>query len=320
MFDTIDFVIPYSEQQYSIDALALSLFNPKIKVDEISGERQLTGYLCGCNNCDLFIKANDKYLNIGKRSIAKWILGNNLETPTRKDIEQAIYRISDMLQVDVMRAKITRFDIGANIPVNKPVIQYLRRCYTLCGMSPIRVYSSIYYESTSIGQLVLYDKISEMKETREYIPPFWSNCNVLRCEQRYKHPQNVFKREIRAFELVDIAFYSNLIEKLKKTLRGINKQQTTFDMNNMNNIFGKGKKGLYKMAIIQLVNTFGGVDDTLHKIDEFFADKPNQRKAKKDIKDLVMQSVTNGKQLAKETDSLTSELNNLIETINVFHE
>lgn len=315
MYDTIDMRIPITEQKFSVDLIATALYKPKVKIDAESQQSEVSGYLQGVNNCDLKVWANNDVLILNKRSICKWLFGDNLQQPTRKDINTAFEMIGKMLQVDVYSAIVTRFDIGVNIPVSKDTKQYLSRFGTLHNKMPIRNDNSLLYRCNG-GELYVYDKLREMHAKREYIPPLWELSNVLRCEQRYIKPKAFFHRDIRCKDLIEHDFYFNRVQTLKNELRSIMKQEMNIDTSN---IFANGWKGLKRVGVMALIERFGGIDNILHAIDEYYKDKPSKKKEKHDVKANVI-SCYNGEGVTMQADEVTNEINELIEQINIFAE
>jgi len=110
MFDTIHIWLP-SERSGKID---LNLFIQNLeKTEEIKsefGEYKIRGKLR--QNLNVLFTSNGISI---KGSLAKYFIGNNLKTLTREEIKTAIQKIGNDLSIPILKAKLTRIDIGFNM-------------------------------------------------------------------------------------------------------------------------------------------------------------------------------------------------------------
>ncbi len=93
--------------------------NPRAYIDFKTGAiLKTTGYIR-----NLRVKADDRGLSING-SLAKFLFGNNLRTPTRIEIQRAIEMLSDKLSLRLDQSRIFRLEFGINIHVDELLINY----------------------------------------------------------------------------------------------------------------------------------------------------------------------------------------------------
>jgi replication protein CRI len=166
------------------------------------------------------LRVNERSTGISVNgSLAKFFYNNNLERLTRKDTEQAIEKLSDLLNLEMQSARVYRLDVGSNFIMGKPVSEYL----SLLGgiryfkRSEIADRETLMY-SNSKRSMVFYDKIKEIKKHHEYIPDLFQNRNVLRYEIKYlkRLAQQFCKdRPLTASDLYNEDFYINVLDRFK---------------------------------------------------------------------------------------------------------
>ena len=116
-------------------------------------------------------------------SLTKFYFGNNLAQLDWKTTKEAIKKLSDNLNLDISKARLTRIDFGVNILIQKPIYHY-----TSCLLGTKRLKWQRYKESITFfsksgsKSLTFYDKINEMKNNSktEYksIPELYKTAGI----------------------------------------------------------------------------------------------------------------------------------------------
>lgn len=201
------------------DTVGMFLENNSLNEDLISNPKETyfsnTGEITVTGNLEnLRVKNNgNKVSVIG--SLAKFYFGDNIQQLTRKDSELAVEKISDLLQLPMQESKIFRMDIGNNFILNFPLQNY----YSCLGdlsrfkKSQIANNQSLLY-TTSTKTLQFYDKVSEVKRTRQSLPEVFTGRNVLRYELQLKKrvTSSLKLSELKAKDLYEEKFYMKGIE------------------------------------------------------------------------------------------------------------
>lgn len=184
-----------------------------LKLDEVTehikGEDYyITGGLKNLNLC-----SSEKGVSI-KGSLAKWFFGNNLQTLTRADTQQAIESLSDTLYLSLKNAKLSRIDFAQNFSMQyEPKIYYPyfgdSKHFKRSGLS-----TSLYYTKKNIKKL-FYDKNEEYKANNGKIDESLFKKNLLRFEVRFmKQLPKIFNKDsINVGMLYDEDFYVRLFNK-----------------------------------------------------------------------------------------------------------
>jgi hypothetical protein len=198
MYDTIGM---FSENNY----LNESLFsNSRESYNKETGEITTTGTLE-----NLRIKKSGNNVSI-IGSLPKFYFGDNIQQLTRKDSEHAIEKVSDLLKLPMKESAIFRLDIGSNFILNLPLQNY----YTCLGelsrfkKSEIANRQSLLYTTTT-KTLQFYDKVNEVKRTKQTIPELFNQKYVLRYELQLKKkiPGSLKLPEVKAKHLYQENFY-----------------------------------------------------------------------------------------------------------------
>jgi len=198
-----------------------------------------------------------------KGSLAKFYLGNNIETLTRGDTQKAIQKLSDTLHINVTDAKVNRFDIAANFIMKYDCRAYFEFLGALHHYSRLPQGKSLYYRN-NLRQLIFYDKIAETQKKRQLIPDILKNDNVLRYEIRFeKRLPNQFKQPITARTLCNENFYIEIIDKWYNEYSLINKEKNIiFKPDAMNDT-----KEFEKQLILLGIEKLGGVNSVIEMIE-----------------------------------------------------
>jgi len=300
MYDTIGMFLENSFLKAGL------LSNPTESYNQNTGEIILRGYL---DNMRVKVN-NDKVSVIG--SIPKFYLGSNIQQLTRQNIQLAIEKASDLLQLPLKESKVFRLDIGSNFNLNEPLNNY----YTCLGnlsrfkKSLIANKQSLLYTTTQKA-LEFYDKTREMKRTKQVIPALYNNKNILRYELHLTKNINDSLKipELRVHNLYEESVYIKTINFWKDYYFSI--QRVNRLKFNPENIIMINAKSLKKqLALIGLKSI--GEDHLLEMIEASKSQirHRNQISRMKDvIKDLSKENeLTEPNESIRELDSKVSSI------------
>lgn len=222
-----------------------------------------------------------------KGSLAKYYLGDNIQTLTRSDSQRAIEKLQDEIWLPIEQAKVTRIDIAQNLLMRFEPKAY----YSYLGDSPYykrsQLPDSIYYSN---GQRVklFYNKAAEAKKSGQDLPAVATGCNILRYELRLTNrlTKQLNRSEITVSNLPDQKFYIEVVNKWLAEYKSINKKKNlNINFDNM-----KSPKDFNRWLQLYAVNDIGQ-DRLMLAIDEMRSrqtfDKPEYySRLKKELKQL----------------------------------
>lgn len=247
MIDTLSLKAQLKDSNY-LDVLPLYLSN--VGCHSFGDSVVITGELDS-----LKVVANAYALKIKDRSLCKWYLGDNFQTMTRKDIENAIANLCDALHLDLTGAQVMRLDLAQNYITKHPVSTYFNHLGSLKYAQRLVQPSGLYYHRPNVIAC-FYDKVKETRNKGESLPEIYTGKNVLRYEFRFMHrlPQVLNVPEVKASMLYDECFYMEIINQWYNTYKHIQKvNDITINFQSM-----KSKQELYRMGILALVEKIGG--------------------------------------------------------------
>ncbi|MEP0547475.1 MAG: hypothetical protein ABJF88_11125 [Rhodothermales bacterium] len=99
-------------------------------------------------------------------SIAKYVAGSNLHGFDPAAVGPALSEIEEALgfpEGELLLAKVTRLDVGANLVLDRPVSEYLDAMCTAGRLHPVRYRPETLYFQNTMRELALYDKIAEAR-------------------------------------------------------------------------------------------------------------------------------------------------------------
>jgi len=304
MYDTVNFKLKNTEVS-GIDFLDET---PQY-LEAITGEHNFNGEMVITGKLDNFsITINRGGVNIKGGSLCKYYLGDNFKTMGRSDTKRAIEQMSDTLHLPIKEAVVTGFDISQNFIVRHPVEVYYNHLGELkhAGRSPVtkdgKIETLYYYQSR--GLLLFYDKVREQKEKRQPIPDLYQNRNVLRYEQRYKSrlPKTFNVECVTAAMLFDEDFYIKVIDKWRENYFNIKKiNDISLNFESM-----KGKRDLYNMGVLALVEMVGGEINLINQIKEAQKSGNLDKKQAHDLREAVASA-------CKTKDGLTAKNEAILE-------
>ena len=281
-----------------VDTINLRLCNDNYENSYLTFARntlervKITEYENGCisvagkiGNLNVFITKYSIEINGG--SLCKWYLGDNLQTLYRRDIKNAIEKLSDTLHLNIGNADITRLDIAQNILLNYPIRLYLKYFGLYAHKLPLTQNLGIYYEHGN-ETLCFYDKIEEMKRSGAIIPTIFTNENIMRYEQRYfgRIPQTFELPNFTADMLYKEKYYIKVLDKWRAAYEAIDKIKDIGSINiNFENM--KTKKDLYKIAVAALIKNLGGKNEVINQINIAAKNEQLTRKQKFDLLEVI---------------------------------
>ena len=302
------------------DSLVLKLRNAEAPDADFIGETarclEITGkhdfgsglILSGTLDEELKVTASRNGVKIGG-SLCKWYLGDNFQSLERKDTQKAIEKLSAIFNLPIDKATVSRIDVAQNYIVKKPTDIYLNHLGSLkhSGRAPVTnsmgtIETLYFYQSN--GLLVFYDKIKEQKAKRRPIPEPYQDRHVLRYEQRHtkRLPKCFNVESVTASMLYNEKFYIDILNRYKSNYFAIKKiNDITLDFEAMT-----GKKDLYTMGVLTLVEKIGGELAMAAQIKEAYKSGKLSKKAAFDIRQAVVDA-------CKERSGLTVKNDCIIE-------
>jgi hypothetical protein len=244
------------------------------------------GYRYGFNyirgklkNLDVLVTEN--YLKVYNGSLSKFLLDSNLNELSREDVQNAIENLSDILQLPIERSIVQKLHYGINTIVDYDTTLYYPYFGHLYPFNRLEQPFGLNYKINE-RELVIYDKIREMKAHREQIHPLFKNKHVIRVEMRYhKNIGKYFKiPDLRVAHLFNDKFYNGLKNDLFATYNRINKIKPIGV--NMEKV--KTKRQLYMAGIIALIEKEGGYLNALNSLSERYKKGDLTKKQFHDLK------------------------------------
>jgi hypothetical protein len=239
-----------------------------------------------------------------KGSLAKYYLGDNIQTLTRADSQKAIEKMQDETSLPIDRAKVTRFDIAANLLMRLEPKAY----YPYLGDSQYYKRSllpdSVYYSNSQRVKL-FYNKAAEAKKQGQRLPEVTTGYNILRYELRFtgRITKQFSRPEITVSTLVNEQFYIEAVSRWLQEYRSIHKQkEISINFSGM-----KSPKDFFKQLELFAVHTLGQ-DRLMQAIDEMRSqgtfEKPEYySRLKRDLRELCNSpKLTTSSDLVNELD------------------
>lgn len=264
---------------------------------------------------NLTIRANHFQMSVKDGSLCRWYLGDNFQTMGRGEARRAIECLSDMLHLPMSNAAVTRLDLAANFIMKYPPTTYLDHLGELRYNKRLPQPDGLYYAQHD-KRLCFYDKVKEQKNKHEEIPEVYLGQNVLRYEQRYlqRVARNLSVPDVRASMLYDDDFYHRLVLNWRDTYRAIKKiNLTNFDFTMI-----KGKKQLYKMGVLALVNMSGGKNEFLRQIDEAGKRGELDGKQKSDLRAAVNEACKIDGSMVTQSDAVAELDKKINEAVRIY--
>lgn len=271
--------------------------------------------LCGKIG-NLKVTISNASVKIKDNSFCKWLLGDNIKTLQRKDIQHGIERLSDILHLPIKESYVQRLDLGANLIMKNEVSSYFNKLGCLLWFQRLEQEHGLYYSSGGGNiKLAFYDKLRERKEANEEIPLYLTNANILRYELRLLHrlPTILKVEEVKAKNLYEEQFYIRLWQLWRKYYYEIEKINEV----DINYNFMIGVKKQNQLALIEFVLNHGGINNYLNSLKEAQKNGKLTRKEAHDMKKAVNEAFANNANNAEiiKQSELIKELNAKIDEV-----
>ena len=159
-------------------------------------------------------------------SLCTYALGSNALQNTRRDVEDALVKMSDALHMPMSEARVYRCDVAANLYMQRPVSEYLAACgeaerYTKNAYGR----SGICYALKSRA-LNLYDKVKERQDKKQPVPSCLEGRHVLRYEVQLKNRvKTQTGQAVYGADLYELAFYLRLVARWRREYHRIRKKR-----------------------------------------------------------------------------------------------
>ncbi|MBB6273140.1 hypothetical protein HDF26_003600 [Pedobacter cryoconitis] len=184
MIDTIKIKIPKEELPDNYNRFLENILQDKEEIRKDNGLFSLKGKLSNFR-----VSVNDRELVI-EGSLTKYAIGDNLHTADKEQLEQAIYSLGNILNIDLQKGKVTRLDIAGNIITKYPVEEYYQLLIDLNRLKRKDESNGLSFGNNS-RYLSFYGKITEMKRRRDIIDDTFGTSNILRYEYRYSRKKSL---------------------------------------------------------------------------------------------------------------------------------
>lgn len=216
-YDTVTMWLEHHEARGALSALSeLQTF-----IDNSTGE--VAGHRGKLRNLRVKVTGNGLSVN---GSLAKFFLGNNLESLNKQTTAIALESLSDHLHLPMDEATIFRLDIGENLNMREPLIAYTSQLGDArhYKKSEFANRQTVLYKN-SMRSLTFYPKLVEMRSHKESIPEAFIGQNLLRYEARYtaRIAKQLNRPLVRASDLIDEDFYARLLQRWKEEYFSIHK-------------------------------------------------------------------------------------------------
>lgn len=161
-------------------------------------------------------------------SLPKFLYGNNVCQLTRKEVGQAIEKLSDRLHLPLNDARVTSIEVGANICLTKQHTAYTRLLGDMQRMQRVSMADSLYYQGSGKvhpRQYYFYDKVAEVRKSGGTMPQGLEAANMMRYEMRLngRLPFQLSIPEFKGSTLQDRKVYQELINRWLNGYLSINK-------------------------------------------------------------------------------------------------
>lgn len=296
MYDTVNMRLSgYDVPGVSfLDETALYLDEITGHFEHQNGRHVVIGKL-GC----LTVSIDEAAARVGKGSLCKWFLGDNVQEMGRGDTKRAIEKLSDILHLPMERAAITRLDVAHNLLMRYPPGVYYNHLGGLRYATRLQEPEGIYYKQGA-GRLAFYDKTKETQRGGGQIPEICTGNNILRYERRFDKRLTHYLQEpeITAATLYNEAFYIKVAKMWLRAYRDIDKiNDITINPDVM-----KSKKDFDRAARLALVEKYGGEAATMEAIKEMQQRGDITRKQAFYMRKTVKEACLSGMSLSTQND------------------
>jgi hypothetical protein len=296
--DTINFYLYISE---NIDIVKDHFINILEKPLNYTNNVTNNPFIKGTLN-NLKITLNGNRLKVSG-SVCKYYYGDNLKTLGLLELNKAIERLSNDLQVDLSEAIVTRIDFADQVSTRHYITEYMKVMVYKPRMV-ITTFDDGISLSNDSSQICSYDKNTEMKKRNQIIPLHFDKTKIFRFEVRETKLKKKFKANKLSFFL-NTKGYLVLLDNWYKNYKDILKIEYLKKNIDLTSNIIKIKND----CIYERLNEVGfdNIFNELEQLSSLGILSPNQKyERKKFIKKIV-------KPDKKETGVLIAELDQKIE-------
>lgn len=293
------------------DALKrLACLLPNEGVNNATGAQWQTG-----NVDNLKVVLNELGLYV-KGSLASFFFdGDNTVTLPRREVKNALEKLSDTLHVDMAQAEVKRLDISASFLMRNKVQAYLNILGNLNYFSRTNVTKNTLFYQRGEQQkqaLIFYDKEREQKDkhkSKDFPQPYKDTGNVLRYEARLMKqiPQQLGEAVVTGGMLANTDIFRKVAKFWGNSYFCIQKSYTDIDMTKV-----KTPKDAQDLLLAHLLNEAGArtLDNYLSQLKAkgVFSNRQYYTNFKTSIKKIM------AKYSDKSSESLARELDNCVRT------
>ncbi len=268
----------------------------------------ITGTIPGAGGSGLKVSISQAAVSVKDGSFSKWLLGDNVQTMSRGDMETAVEAISDCLGLPMWKASVTRVDVAGSFIMRYPPAAYFPHLGLLRYAIRLQEPDGLYYK-TGAGRLVFYDKGKELKTGGEVVPEICRGKNLLRYERRFttRLPHYLNRPDITAADLYNGDVYSSIISKWEQSYKDIEKiNDYTLNVQAM-----KSKKDFDRASRLALIEKLGGELAALQMVKEQQLQGNLTKKQAYDIRGTIKDACHSGMSITTPNEVI-SELNDKI--------
>ena len=310
MYDTVNLLLPFTEVGDTSLIEEIPCYLTDVGEHNYSRDTIITGYLNG-----LKVIVSQTQVKVKDGSLCKYFLGDNFQMMRRADTQQAIEKMSDELHLPMARARITRLDVAVNLIMQYPIAIYLNHL-------GVMRYKTRYVEPNGLSyiakleRLLFYDKVREQRAKGEFVPEMYRGRNLLRYEQRVlQRVPNVLKQQaVTGASLYDEQFYTFLLKRLLTNYQSIMKVNDI----QLNTKTMKTVSELKRMAVVELIEKFGGEVAFLNQIAEAQQRGEITAKQAHDLRKEIKKACTAGGEIVVKSDAIAELDKKLSEAVRYY--
>ena len=260
MIDTLHIWLPESE--LCMDRLWSTI--PQ-KISRATFSSKYNGYQTITGNLEnIRVNLSDRGLHLAG-SLPKYINGNNILSLTPELNLHAISKLSESLDVEIRKGRITRIDFGYNIIVDYPPKAYFPYFGETRYFERYEQPNSIYYSNIN-RQILLYDKTKESQQKGVLVPTQFTEKNLIRIEYRInrKIEERLKWKPVHVQDIWDENFILHIENQWKEAYQAIYKFYP------INSDFSRAKspKEFLEFLAIEGIKNLGGEHEVLKIVNQ----------------------------------------------------
>lgn len=186
-------------------------------------------------------------------SISKFLNGENVTTINRKSLIKALKLLEDQTGWDLKDTEIKTLEIGATIPLKRPVALYLEQFNRATRNKKIDYWGSTLETVINKTENRSFQGYDKSIEARKNIPEIFQGSNLLRLELKYKKKIKEYLGQLSLWDLTEKEVYSKLLNNWKESYFSIPKKNSSV----LDITEGINPKGLKDLLSSYGLNTYG---------------------------------------------------------------